>query len=153
MAHTRTGPKPYTKKTTAERAEAARLLRERLEKFDRELDPEQESEILARFMGYSARNAKLIAMQAADLGITATDVAGFHAWRQRGRKVLKRPDHVPEGGWGLKILAPAGSRRTHNSDPGGDGKVAVEGDGGGGEDKVFFHTATVFDIAQTEPAE
>jgi hypothetical protein len=142
---TRTGPKGFTKKTTEERAAAAAALRARLEEFERELDPATEGEILARFMGYSARNAKLIAMQAADLGFTATDVAGFHAWRDRGRKVQKRPDGVPSGGWGLKILAPAGSRKR-------DGKVAVEGEGTDG-DKVFFHTVTVFDISQTDPIE
>jgi len=150
--------KAYTKKTTAERAEAARLLRERLERFEGELDPEQEGEILARFMGYSERNAKLIAMQAGDLGITATDVAGFRAWKERGRKVDKRPAGVPEGGWGLKILAPAGSKNGKgkgeaNAVTPGDGPARLATDASNGEDgdQMFFRPATVFDIAQTVP--
>jgi hypothetical protein len=156
---TRSGPRPYTKKTTEERAAAAAALRARLEQFDRELAPEQESEILAQFMGYSARNAKLIAMQAADLGFTATDVAGFHAWKDRGRKVDKRPEVVPEGFWGLKILAPAGNGkkgdRTANAVTPGDGPATLATDASKGEDgdRMFFHTATLFDISQTVPAD
>jgi len=153
-------PKAFTKKTPAERAAAAKALRERLEEFDRELSPEQEGEILARFMGYSDRNAKLIAMQAAGLGITATDVAGFRAWKDRGRKVDKRPECVPEGEWGLKILAPRGTKEngkgkgTANAVPAGTGPARLaEGQAGTGNDgdHMFFGTTTVFDIAQTVP--
>jgi hypothetical protein len=150
--------KGYTKKTTAERAAAAAALRERLEQFERELDPATEGEILARFMGYSARNAKLIAMQAADLGITATDVAGFRSWPDRGRKVDKRPAAVPEGGWGLKILAPAGSKNgkgDRNAVTPGDGpaRLAADASKGTDGDQMWFRPATVFDISQTVPVD
>lgn len=79
---------------------------------------------IARFDGYSERNAHLIAMQRPG----ATDVRGFQEWRKHGRQVRK-------GEKGIAILAPI--VKGENED------AAMVG----------ARIAYVFDVAQTDPAE
>lgn len=91
---------------------------------------------------YSLRNRFLMWAQNPDVAC----VAGFHAWKDRGRKVRK-------GGRGLAILAPV-TRKAKDAESG-------EGEGGNGEQgpadaprrMVGVRVTYVFDIAQTEPIE
>jgi hypothetical protein len=57
-------------------------------------------ETLSRFHDYSPNNVLLIKLQRPD----ATWVAGYKTWQLLGRQVRKRPDNVPEGKWGIKII-------------------------------------------------
>jgi hypothetical protein len=127
-------------KSAAERAEQVQELKAMFEGFSAEQSAEQIAMITAKFDGYSERNAMLIAAQRPD----ATDVSGFHAWQDRGRRVMK-------GEHGIKILAPAGmgwdksaqhhdEMITQNAVSGHDQPEEVR----------FFRVAYVFDISQTE---
>jgi antirestriction factor ArdC-like protein len=83
---------------------------------------------------YSLGNQLLIAMQAPE----ARFVAGFHAWKDLGRRVAK-------GEHGIRILAPIPLR------PGAE----QESDRSGSQDdnrrpRTLFKSVAVFDIAQTE---
>lgn len=78
------------------------------------------------FPTYSLRNQMLIYMQRPD----ATAVAGFHAWKKRGRVVRK-------GERGIKILAPA--------------KYTKKKADGSEVERMAFRTVVVFDISQTDP--
>ena len=84
---------------------------------------------------YSLGNQMLIAMQAPD----ATFVAGFHAWKDLGRRVRK-------GEHGIRILAPIPLRHRQDDASAADGEK---------QDDVrvitLFKAVAVFDIAQTEP--
>src|SRR5579859_1906367 len=101
MAGTTTKRRPRkTAATTAQRAAKVKALRDRLEQWQEDTDPGLIAMALASHDGYSDRNAMLIAMQMP----TATDVAGFHAWKDRGRCVKR-------GERGIAILAPAGKGR------------------------------------------
>lgn len=71
---------------------------------------------------YSPTNALMILLQKP----SATQCAGFHAWRKAGRSVRK-------GAKGLAILVPLGTR--------------VDDDG---SDKPIFSWRYVFDISDTE---
>jgi hypothetical protein len=92
---------------------------------------------MGRFHNYSLGNILEIARQMPE----ATRVAGFHAWIQLGRKVMK-------GQKGIRILAPMiGSRKKKDTDATAD-KAATQ--------KPFlvgFRAAHVFDISQTQGAE
>jgi antirestriction protein ArdC len=81
----------------------------------------------AKFHRYSFNNCMLIALQAPE----ATQVAGFRAWQQLGRRVRK-------GERSIKIMAPMGIKE-HDA----DGQET-------GERIVFFRSVPVFDIAQTD---
>lgn len=130
-----------TSATTDERRAKVAALRERLAEWQEEVGDELIAAALARFDGYSDRNAMLIAMQCPD----ATDVAGFKAWLDRGRCVRK-------GEHGIAILAPAGTIATGDvqaaADP-GDGDGGRDGDGGG-KKRQLFRITHVFDVAQTD---
>ena len=93
------------------------------------LDSESWKEALkfrSKFHAYSFRNACLIYLQCP----TATLVAGYRRWQERGRQVRK-------GETSLAILAPILKK--------------VEGEGGDEERRVVgFRTARVFDISQTD---
>jgi hypothetical protein len=94
--------------------------------------------IAARFHTYSLRNNLMIMVQDPE----ATRVAGFHTWKKLGRWVMKRPDDVPPGEWGIKIWRPITVK-----DPTGEinpetGKVR--------EIVTGFTTATVFDVRRTD---
>jgi antirestriction protein ArdC len=110
-------------------------LRESLEQFEATSDPATIAATLALHDGYSPRNAMLIAMQKP----TATDVAGFGEWKERGR-------HVRKGEHGIRIMAPAGTYAVKGKDEAPAG--AAEG-----KDKEFmrFRAVSVFDISQTDP--
>lgn len=92
---------------------------------------------MGRFHNYSFGNILEIARQKPD----ATRVAGFHAWKQFGRRVKK-------GEHGIRILAPViGARRKKNDvaeDDNQPQRKAV---------LVGFRSAYVFDVSQTEGEE
>jgi hypothetical protein len=132
------------------RAQVA-ALKEQLAEWQDEAGEELIAEVLARFDGYSERNAMLIAMQDPE----ATDVEGFVAWLNRGRCVRK-------GESGIKILAPAGQGKAGEvtTESGKPEVVAEWGDptagsveGSSAQPRQFFKIAYVFDIRQTDPAE
>lgn len=72
---------------------------------------------------YSLQNSLMILFQRP----SATQCAGFHAWREAGREVRK-------GAKGIAILVPLGTR--------------VDDDG---NEKPYFSYRYVFDISDTEP--
>lgn len=135
-------PTKKTAKTTTERAQLIQELRDKLTTYQGGLSEEQIALICARFDGYSERNALLIAMQRPG----ATDVSGFKAWIERGRRVRK-------GEKGIQILAPAGAYADK-----AEGQVQpaeTPQQGGKQEEKkrLRFRLTYVFDIAQTDPIE
>lgn len=83
----------------------------------------------SRFHSYSFGNVLLILSQRKD----ATQVAGFHTWRQLDRQVRK-------GETGIKILCP---RRYRREDADGDVTTGIAG----------FSVGYVFDISQTDGAD
>ena len=87
----------------------------------------------AMFHSYSAGNCMLLARQCHERGIDPDRVAGFRTWLKLGRCVRK-------GETALRILAPVRSRSATSS-------TGEETD----ERRVFFKTAFVFDVSQTEP--
>ena len=119
-----------------ERAERRCADRERLRKAAQEL---LSSEGWARwvrarsmFRAYSAGNCMLLALQCHERGIAPEHIAGFRTWLKLGRCVRK-------GERALRILAPV---------------TVKERDARGeetGERHVFFRTAFVFELSQTEP--
>jgi hypothetical protein len=79
----------------------------------------------SRFHSYSLRNTMLIACQRPE----ATRVAGFRTWdKQFNRRVVK-------GATAIWILAPS-IRKAKTDDE---------------EDRIFFRSVKVFDVAETEP--
>jgi len=86
----------------------------------------------SRFHKYSWHNTLLIAMQRP----SATQVAGFQAWRKLGR-------HVMKGERGIMIFAPCPWRRESVTDA-GDTET---------ESGVYFKPVHVFDVAQTDGPE
>ena len=82
-------------------------------------------EAMSRFHDYSFGNCLLIVKQRP----TATLVAGFHAWKKRGRSVMK-------GERGICILAPM----VRKSEDEGEESKTVYG----------YRAVHVFDVAQTE---
>lgn len=78
---------------------------------------------------YSWRNQLLIALQAPD----ARFVAGFHAWKDLGRRVSK-------GAKAIRILAPMPLRERDEAGEDEDGRV-----------RILFKSVAVFDVAMTEP--
>jgi N-terminal domain of anti-restriction factor ArdC len=85
----------------------------------------------ALFHAYSAGNCMLIALQCHERGIIPQRVAGFRAWLKLGRCVRK-------GETALRVLAPVTVKRRDE-----DGQET-------GERCVFFKTAFVFELSQTE---
>ena len=120
----------------SERDERRRADRERLKHAAQELLSSEGWQrwvrVRASFHTYSAGNCMLLALQCHQRGIEPQHVAGFRAWLNLGRCVRK-------GETALRILAP----------------VAVKQRDGQGEDsderRVFFKTAFVFELSQTEP--
>lgn len=108
---------------------AKNLIQESLAKLERAIAQGQ-SEALetylafsARFHRYSLSNVLLIQNQYPE----ASRVAGFHAWKKMGRRVLK-------GQKGLKIVVPIPVRAKQPSE----------------EDSIRFKIGHVFDISQTD---
>ena len=120
----------------AERDERRRADRERLKQAAQELLSSEGwrrwVRVRAIFHTYSAGNCMLLALQCHQRGIQPQHVAGFRAWLNLGRCVRK-------GETALRILAP----------------VAIKQRDQQGEDtdvrRMFFKTAFVFDVSQTEP--
>jgi hypothetical protein len=119
-----------------DRAERRRRDRERLQRAAQEL---LSSDGWARwvhtralFHNYSASNCALLSWQCHQRGIVATRIAGFHTWLKLGRCVRK-------GEVALRILAPVSVKER-------DRRSGEETD----ERRVFFKTAFVFDVSQTE---
>jgi antirestriction factor ArdC-like protein len=123
-------------RSARERAERRCADRERLRKAAQEL---LSSDGWARwvrtrsmFRSYSAGNCMLLALQCHERGIEPVHVAGFRTWLKLGRCVRK-------GERALRILAPM---TVNERDARGDET---------GERRVFFRTAFVFELSQTEP--
>jgi N-terminal domain of anti-restriction factor ArdC len=118
------------------RAERRRADRERLRRAAQELLSSQGwarwVRVRAMFRTYSAGNCMLLAQQCHERGIVPERVAGFRAWLKLGRCVRK-------GETALRILAPV---------------TVTERDELGRKTErrcVFFKTAFVFELSQTEP--
>jgi N-terminal domain of anti-restriction factor ArdC len=88
--------------------------------------------VRSMFRAYSAGNCMLLAYQCHERGIEPHRVAGFRTWLKLGRCVRK-------GEQALRILAPVTvkERDVHGEET--------------GEARVFFKTAFVFELSQTEP--
>ncbi len=120
----------------AERAERRRQDRERLQRAAEELLSSDGwarwVRVRAAFRSYSAGNCMLISLQCHERGIVPQHVAGFRAWLKLGRCVRRHEK-------ALRILAPVGvkERDEHGEET--------------GERRVFFKTAFVFELSQTEP--
>jgi N-terminal domain of anti-restriction factor ArdC len=119
-----------------QRAERRCTDRERLRKAAQEL---LSSEGWARwvrtrsmFRSYSAGNCMLLALQCHERGIEPVHVVGFRTWLKLGRCVRK-------GERALRILAPV-TVKEH------DARGEETGDR-----RVFFRTAFVFELCQTDP--
>src|SRR4029077_12302501 len=84
------------------------------------------------FRSYSAGNCMLIALQCHERGIAPRHVAGFRTWLTLGR-------YVKSGERALRILAPVSVKERDER-----GEES-------GNTRVFFRTAFVFDVSQTEP--
>src|ERR1700712_6114705 len=92
---------------------------------------------MGRFHNYSFGNILEIARQKPD----ATRVAGFHAWKQLGRNVMK-------GQTGIRILAPMiGNRKKKDTEPKKEPTKPHQ------PLLVGFRAVYVFDVSQTEGAE
>src|ERR1700730_16248313 len=74
----------------------------------------------------------LLALQCHQRGIEPQDVAGFRAWMNLGRCVRK-------GETALRILAPMTVKQRNQQGQDSDQR------------RVFFKTAFVFEVSQTEP--
>ncbi|HEX5853260.1 MAG TPA: ArdC family protein [Solirubrobacteraceae bacterium] len=119
-----------------ERAERRRQDRERLQRAAQELLSSEGWArwvwVRAMFHSYSAGNCMLIALQCHERGMVPERVAGFRTWLRLGRAVRKNEK-------ALRILAPV---TVKERDEGGEET---------GERRVFFKTAFVFALSQTEP--
>jgi hypothetical protein len=119
-----------------QRAERRRQDRERLEQAARELLGSEGwarwVKTRAMFRSYSAGNCMLLAAQCHERGIVPSRIAGFRTWLKLGRSVRK-------GETALRILAPITVKDR-------DQLTGEESD----ERRVFFKTAFVFDISQTD---
>jgi hypothetical protein len=119
-----------------ERAERRTEDRERLQRAARELLSSEGwarwVRVRAMFHAYSAGNCMLIALQCHEREIVPERVAGFRAWLKLGRCVRKNEK-------ALRILAPVA---VNERDSAGEKT---------GQRRVFFKTAFVFELSQTEP--
>ena len=128
--------------TDDERAQRRAQDRERLEQAARDLLTSDGWQRWVRVRArnglarYSLNNQLLIALQAPD----AQFVAGFHAWKDLGRRVSK-------GQRGIRILAPMSLRgRDSDQQPTAESKTATEE-----RPRTLFKSVAVFDVSQTEP--
>lgn len=119
-----------------ERADRRCADRERLRKAAEELLSSEGwarwVRVRASFRAYSAGNCMLLAQQCHERGMDPQRIAGFNAWLKLGRCVRK-------GERALRIFAPVTvkERDKHGQEM--------------GERRVFFKTAFVFELSQTEP--
>ena len=119
-----------------EREERRRHDRERLQRAAEELLCSEGwarwVRVRSMFHSYSAGNCMLLALQCHERGMVPERVAGFRAWLKLGRCVRKNEK-------ALRILAPV---TVNERDSAGEKT---------GERRVFFKTAFVFELSQTEP--
>ncbi|MDP9460199.1 MAG: ArdC-like ssDNA-binding domain-containing protein, partial [Actinomycetota bacterium] len=109
----------------------------------------------AKFHTYSLNNQLLITLQAAQLAINPTRVAGFTTWKTLGRNVVK-------GSTGLAVLAPCTyTAKDSGSDPTAPTAAPATGIAGqpaggdaerpaGGRVLRGFRVAYLFDVSQTK---
>lgn len=130
MAKRSAGPSEF------EREERRQQDRERLQRAAEQLLCSQGwarwVRVRAMFHSYSAGNCMLLALQCHERGIVPERVAGFRTWLKLGRCVRK-------GEKALRILAPVSVKER---DAAGEQT---------GERRVFFKTAFVFELSQSEP--
>lgn len=152
--------KKYSEKDRAARRAADEAIRERGEELLS--DPEAVAAMVAqltrltcpKLLRYSLRNVALIFKQAADRGMTVTDLDTYKGWRARGR-------HVRKDEKGLRIVAPKGSEEgeTTEGEP-SEGEASeqptepdAETDAECGNFRARFRMVARFDITQTEGIE
>ncbi len=130
--------KSLRRPTEQERAERRRQDRERLQRAAEELLSSDGwarwVKTRAMFHAYSASNCMLLAAQCHQRGIVPERIAGFHTWLKLGRVVRR-------GEVALRILAPVAVKQRDEHD---------EHDEDTDRRRVFFKTAFVFDVSQTE---
>ncbi len=118
-----------------EREERRRQARERLQRAAEELLCSEGwgrwVRVRAMFHSYSAGNCMLLAFQCHERGIVPQRVAGFRTWLKLGRCVRR-------GEVALRILAPVTVKQRNEQGEETD------------ERRVFFRTAFVFDVSQTQ---
>ena len=128
--------KSRCRRSEQEREERRRADRERLRRAAEELLSSEGwrrwVRVRSMFRAYSAGNCMLLAYQCHERGIEPDRIAGFRTWLKLGRCVRK-------GERALRILAPVTVKER-------DARGADTG-----ETKVFFKTAFVFELSQTEP--
>lgn len=93
---------------------------------------------MSKFHHYSFGNAMLIFMQCPN----ASHVAGYHDWKRKFGRQVKRGEH------GITILAPCPYRRrkeVEETAPDGSTATTIQL-----VQRVGFRTVTVFDVSQTE---
>lgn len=134
-------------KRQEERAAVVTRLRETLDEQLRELTTSSGWRRMlasaARMHRYSFRNLLLIMVQAEKRGFTATTVAGYKAWQQRGRQIRA-------GEKGLQIFSPVTYLVPATVHDRADASVTVVETEDGPKKKVLsFRPAHVWDIAQT----
>ncbi len=88
--------------------------------------------VRALFRSYSAGNCMLLALQCHERGLVPQKIAGFRTWLRLGRCVRR-------GEVALRILAPVTVKQCDEQGEDTD------------ERRVFFRTAFVFDVSQTDP--
>lgn len=146
---TRRSPTPEQQaKRQEERAAVVAQLRQTLDEQLRELTTSSGWRRMlagaARMHRYSFRNLLLIMVQAEQRGFTATTVAGYKTWQQRGRQVRA-------GEKGLQILSPIEYWVPATVHDQTDESVTVVETEDGPQKKVLtFRPAHVWDIAQTD---
>jgi hypothetical protein len=125
-----------TRLTDEDRAERRRQDRARLQHAAQELLSSDGwarwVKTRAMFHSYSVGNCMLLAAQAHGRGVALTHVAGFRTWLKLGRSVR-------QGETALRILAPVTVKKR-------DTLTGERSD----ERSVFFKTAFVFDVSQTD---
>jgi N-terminal domain of anti-restriction factor ArdC len=128
--------KSSRRRSEQERAERRCADRERLRRAAEELLSSEGwarwVRVRASFRAYSAGNCMLLAEQCHERGIDPGYIAGFRSWLKLGRCVRK-------GETALRIFAPV-TVKEHDE----RGQEARES-------RVFFKTAFVFELSQTEP--
>lgn len=130
----RTTRKAAAEAAKAKVAEIHATLTEQVEALTTSEDWTRWLQTASRFHNYSFGNVLLIGAQRPD----ATRVAGYRTWQALGRQVRK-------GETGIRILAPR-TGKCHGCSGSGDGCTRCGGSG----TVLWFASASVFDVAQTD---
>jgi antirestriction protein ArdC len=130
----RTNRKAAAEAAKAKVAEIHATLTEQVEALTTSEDWTRWLQTAGRFHAYSFGNVLLIGAQRPD----ATRVAGYRTWQALGRQVRK-------GETGIRILAPR-TGKCHGCAGQGDGCTRCGGSG----TVLWFASAAVFDVAQTD---